>query len=176
MNEPVTRRSKDTKDTWQTPDDLLASVQAFGSWLGAKGITLDPATVKDNPTRAEYIRTPDCDPDGLETEWFDLLSDKTRLVYVNPPYRAAWYKKIALEAVRMAHAGKGAHMIALLPAKPGTSYFIELQEHATAILFIRGRLTFKGAPDPAPFESALLYFGKSPHQFRASFEGLGWVV
>ena len=65
MNEPVIRRSANTKDTWQTPDDLLAVVEGFGSYLGTKGISLDPATVKENPTRAHYIRTPECDPDGL---------------------------------------------------------------------------------------------------------------
>lgn len=175
MNEPVIRRSANTKDTWQSPNDLLAVVEGFGSYLGTKGISLDPATVKSNPTRAHYIRTPECDPDGLETEWFSQLETAPRLVYCNPPYRAAWYAKIGLEAVRM-RGLPDAHMIALLPAKPGAGYFQDLVEHAAAVLFIRGRLTFKGAPDPAPFESALLYFGPKPHQFRAQFEKFGWAI
>jgi hypothetical protein len=172
MNEPVIRRSKNTTDDWQTPNDLLAVVQAFGSHLGCKGITFDPATVKDNPTRAAFIRTPDCDPDGLQTEWWYVAGDGA-LIYVNPPYRAAWYTKIEEEAQRLR---VGQHMIALLPAKVGTGYFQDLVEHASAIVFIRGRLTFKGAPDPAPFESALMYFGNKPRQFRAQFEKFGWVV
>jgi hypothetical protein len=172
MNSPVIRRSKDTVDTWQTPNDLLASIEAFGSYLGTKGITLDPATVKDNPTRAAKVRTPDCDPDGLNTDW-SYAAGEDALIYVNPPYRTVWYTKVCEEAQRLR---EGQHMIALLPGKPGTGYFQDLVEHASAIVFIRGRLTFKGAKDPAPFESALMYFGKSPHQFRAAFEKFGWAV
>jgi hypothetical protein len=172
MNSPVIRRSKSSTDTWQTPNEVLATVEAFGSYMGCKGITLDPATVKENPTRAAKIRTPECDPDGLETDWSYAAGEKA-LIFCNPPYRAAWYTKIAEEAARLRD---GQHMIALLPAKVGTSYFYSLVQHASAIVFVRGRLTFVGAPDPAPFESALLYFGKSPHQFRAQFEKLGWAV
>ena len=172
MNEPVIRRSASTTDTWQTPDDLLSTVQAFGSYLGCKGISFDPATVKDNPTKAAKIRTPECDPDGLRTDWVYAAGEEG-LIWVNPPYRAVWYTKIGEEAQRMRW---GQHMIALLPAKVGTKYFQDMVEHASAIVFIRGRLTFKGSPDPAPFESALMYFGKSPHQFRAQFEKYGWCV
>lgn len=167
-------RNPDAKDTWQTPDELLACVQAFGSYLGHRGITLDPATTKENPTGAKYIRTPDCDPDGLETEWFELLGDP-RFVYVNPPYRAAWYHKIKLEAIRM-KGQEHNHMIALLPAKPGTGYFQDLAAKADAIVFVRGRLTFKGADNSAPFESAILYFGGDKWKFCASFQRFGWVV
>jgi hypothetical protein len=172
MNEPVIRRSKNTTDDWQTPNDLLAVVQAFGSWVGCKGITLDPATTKENPTRAAKIRTPECDPDGLKTDWSYAVGEEG-LIYVNPPYKAAWYTKIGEEAERMRW---GQHMIALLPGKPGTGYFQDLVGHSSAIVFIRGRLTFKGAPDPAPFESAMMYFGSKPHQFRAQFEKFGWAV
>ena len=172
MNEPVIRRSKDSKDTWETPNDVIAVAQAFGSWLGTKGISLDPATVKENPTNAAKIRTPECDPDGLQTDW-SYAAGENALIWVNPPYRAAWYKKIGEEGQRLRD---DQHMIALLPAKVGAGYFQDLIEHASAIVFIRGRLTFKGAPDPAPFESALMYFGKKPHQFRAQFEKFGWAV
>jgi hypothetical protein len=172
MNSPVIRRSKDTTDNWETPLDLLATVEAFGSYLGCKGITFDPATVKENPTRAAKIRTPDCDPDGLNTDWV-YAAGEDALIYVNPPYRTAWYTKIGATTLRLRD---GQHMIALLPGKPGTGYFQDLVEYASAIVFIRGRLTFKGAKDPAPFESALMYFGRRPHQFRAQFEKYGWVV
>ena len=172
MNEPVIRRSANTTDTWQTPNDLLATVQAFGRYLGFKGISLDPATVKDNPTGAASIRTPECEPDGLVTDWSYAMGEEG-LTYVNPPYRAAWYAKIGEEAERLRW---GQHIIALLPAKVGTGYFQNLVEHTSAIVFIKGRLTFKGAPDPAPFESALLYLGCKPHQFRAQFEKYGWAI
>lgn len=172
MNQPVIRRSENSRDDWQTPKDLVATIQAFGSYMGTKGITLDPATVKANPTNAQRIRTPECDPDGLATDWW-YVAGESSLIYVNPPYRAAWYTKIGEEAARLL---EGQHMIALLPAKVGTNYFQDLSAVADAIVFVRGRLTFDGAKDPAPFESALLYFGKRPHQFRAQFEKMGWAV
>lgn len=172
MSEPVIRRSKTSTDDWQTPADLLATVQAFGSYLGFKGISLDPATVKENPTGAARIRTPECEPDGLVTDWSYACGEEG-LVYCNPPYRAAWYAKIAEEAERQRW---GQHMIALLPAKPGTKYFSSLGQKADALCFITGRLTFKGAPDPAPFESALIYFGCKGHQFRAQFDRHGWCI
>ena len=35
---------------------------------------------------------------------------------------------------------------------------------------------FCGARDPAKFESALMYFGTKPMQFRAQFEKYGWAI
>jgi len=166
------KKNPDAKDDWETPNDLLATIEAFGSYLGTQGITLDPATTKANPTRADRIRTPECDPDGLTTDWH-FVAGAPALIYVNPPYRAAWYAKIAREAPLLR---EDQHMISLLPAKVGTGYFQRLVGHASAIVFVRGRLMFKGAKDAAPFESALLYFGKKPHQFRAHFEKYGWAI
>jgi len=170
------RRNPAANDDWQTPPNIRELVDSFALEMGFDRITLDPATTRENPMGAEFIRTPDCDPDGLETEWFELLSDKPRFVYVNPPYRAAWYKKIELEAIRMRSAHTNCQMVALLPAKPGTKYFADLAQQMDAACFITGRLTFKGAPDQAPFENALLYFGRKRHHFRAAVDHLGWVI
>ena len=166
---------KNANDNWETPESLLVDILHFAYSLELAGITLDPATTRENPTGAMRIRTPDCDPDGLETEWAYVGVDESGsgLVYVNPPYRAAWYAKIANEADRLMPRG---HMISLLPAKPGTKYFQRLASSAEARVFLRGRLTFRGAPDPAPFESALLYWGSAQHRFRAAFEGKGWAI
>lgn len=167
------KRNPEARHDWQTPEDLAELVTGFAKHIGFTGITLDPATTKENPMGAEYIRTPDCDPDGLETNWFNPLNTMARFVYVNPEYVAKWYAKVQLEAERLPD---GNHMVALLPAKPGTGYFSELVSVATAVVFIRGRLVFRGATDPAPFESALVYFGNKPLQFMAWFERLGWAV
>ncbi|HET6495839.1 MAG TPA: hypothetical protein VFH61_10795, partial [Thermoleophilia bacterium] len=89
------------------------------------------------------------------------------------PYRAPWWKKIIAESNEM---GEDCHMVDLIPAKPGTGYFQDIVAHARAVVFIRGRLTFVGAPDPAPFESALVYHGDRPVRFVEHFKGLGWAV
>lgn len=166
------KRNPKAKDTWETPDDIVAKVTAFGSYVGTRGITLDPATTKKNPVGAAKIRTPDCDPDGLATDWWFVAGDNS-LTFVNPPYRAEWYRKISDEAQQLR---PHQHMIALLPAKPGTEYFQSLARYTSAVCFIRGRLTFQGAPEQAPFENALLYFGPRSHPFRAQFETIGWCV
>lgn len=170
------RRNPAANDDWQTPPNIRELVDSFAWTKNFDRITLDPATTRKNPMGAEFIRTPDCDPDGLETEWFELLSDKPRFVYVNPPYRAAWYKKIELEAIRMRSAHTNCQMVALLPAKPGTGYFQDLEREASGTVFIRGRLTFVGADSCAPFESALMYFGRDRFSFLAHFQELGWAV
>jgi len=170
------KRNPAASNNWQTPAGLAGLVDDFANYRGFDRITLDPATTKENPMGAEFIRTPDCDPDGLQTQWFDMLYTEPRFVYVNPPYQAAWYAKIHLEGVRMRGAHENCHMIALLPAKPGTQYFANLMGAASANCFVTGRLTFRGAAEPAPFESSLMYWGNKPHHFRAHFEELGWVI
>jgi len=170
------KRNPNANDLWQTPSDLRELIHRFVWKMDFERLTLDPATTQENPMGAEFIRTPECDPDGLETEWFHLLHEDARFVYVNPPYRKAWYSKIFLEATRMAAAAPGCHMLALLPAKPGTKYFGQLVESASANLFITGRLTFQGATEPATFESALMYWGNKRHHFAVAFEELGWVI
>lgn len=48
---------------------------------------------------------------------------------------------------------------------------------ADAVCFWRGRLSFVGSPGPAPFASALVYWGENPHRFIDAFHGAGaiWI-
>jgi hypothetical protein len=153
-------RSPLARNDWQTPELVLERVRRVAP------IGLDPCTVRSNPTGAEYIRTPSCDPDGLRTNWTEFNG----LVYVNPPYIRTWYDKILKELFNQVH------IIALIMAKPGAHWFQELIEPCHVVLFWKGRLTFVGAPNSAPFDSAVLYHGPHPDRFRSAFSGCGWMV
>lgn len=158
------KRNPNACEDWRTPAAILDPINRhFGR------IAFDPATTRDNLTNAEYIRTEDCDPDGLATEWHTFGG----LTFVNPPYRKAWYDKIGRE---LSKRSTDSELIALLPAKPGTAYFQNLVELCDATCFVRGRLTFDGAPTSAPFESALLYAGDRRARFVRAFRRVGWIV
>jgi hypothetical protein len=152
------RRNPEARDDWQTPDLILERVRRLGS------IAFDPATAPGNPTGAVKYMT----EGGLESAWsFDGLA------FVNPPYRVPWYRKIEHEVQRL---DQGQELVALIPAKPGTAYFQDLSRRCSAVCFLRGRLTFRGAEQQAPFESAVLYAGARLTAFRDAFADLGWVV
>ena len=149
------------KDTWQTPECVLERVRRVAP------IGLDPCTVPENPTDALFIYTPD--DNGLTQPWY-TYGDEHALIYVNPPYGrgiGAWVSKCC-EASEW-----GETVIALLPARTDTLWF---PWGADAICFWHGRLTFKGAPAPAPFPSAVVFWGSNVGAFREAFKGAGKVV
>lgn len=127
---------------WQTPDHIVEAVKALYGGV----IDLDPCTSPDNPVGATRFFTKD--HDGLTREW-----PVGSRVYINPPYgRAigAWVDK-ALD-----HSGQ---VVMLLPARTDTKWFQKIYDNRLASYgFLRGRLTFKGAPGPAPFPSVLVYW------------------
>ena len=79
---------------------------------------------------------------------------------MNPPY-SQWQKWVAKAAEE---AAKGATVVALLPARTDTKAFHAFiwQQPNVEIRFIRGRITFVGAPDPAPFPSMIVVFNPHP--------------
>lgn len=159
---PALRRSmmSSVRVDWQTPDDFLDLVRMHGP------IMLDPCSSADNPTKAANFFT-EAD-DGLERPW-----DVPGLIYVNPPYGRElrwWAPKIALEG-----AG-GSEIIALLPARTDTNWFQKHIARADVLCFWSGRLTFRGAPDPALFPSVVAYFGDRAKAFKRVFTGKGWIV
>ena len=149
---------------WQTPEPILYRVRQLGD------IVLDPATTKENPTRAQYIRTPMCDPDGLETRW----SEFGGLVFVNPPYgrghNPVWGRKIGFEG----HM-HGTELIALVAVRPGSKWWRSMWT-AQRICFVDHRIKFVGAPSGAPFDSALCYWGTQTREFREAMKDLGRVI
>jgi site-specific DNA-methyltransferase (adenine-specific) len=163
---------RSTKTEHLTPDVILDLVRAFAP------IGLDPASCEGNPTKAKVHLTPE--RDGLSKPW-----NHSGLVFLNPPYGRRkghrckeWVDK-AIEEARL-----GAEIIMLLPARTDTVWFQKLLEMARwdntglqcDILFIRGRLTFKGEKNGAPFPSALVHLGARWADFREAFKSLGPVL
>lgn len=110
-------------DRWLTP---LPLIEALG------GFDLDPCGAPGHPTATD-VWTPETVGDGLSLPWAGR-------VWLNPPYgrtMADWMKALAVHN----------HGTALIFARTETALFHHwVWPHATAILFLRGRVTFL---DPA---------------------------
>lgn len=150
---------------WHTPANVLDLVRE----LGGGRIALDPCTSADNPCGAERFFT--VTDDGLSRPW----ECAPGLIYANPPYGRAiepWAFRFAeFEDVGVLH-----ELVALVPARTDTGWWHACAPAAHAVCFWRGRLTFVGAPNAAPFPSALLYYGARPEEFARVFGPHGWVV
>jgi hypothetical protein len=106
-------------DRWLTPLHLIRALGTFD---------LDPCGAPGHPTATD-VWTPEEVGDGLALPWHGR-------VWMNPPYgktMADWIRRLA----------EHGHGRALTFARTETALFHELVwPHATAILFLRGRLTF----------------------------------
>jgi hypothetical protein len=143
---------------WNTPESFLALVRQVGP------IGLDPCSNAHSKVKASAAWL----SGGLEVDWSGF-----GLVYVNPPYGRAlkdWAEKIAAEA------DKGTEMIVLVPSRTDTKWFHRLWSRCNALCLWKGRITFEGAPSPAPFPNAVFYFGDNADQFRDVFEYYGIVI
>lgn len=171
---------------WRTPGRVLELVRQFAP------IALDPCTTLDNPTDAPIIYVApgtalegpgleNVHVDGLGEPWIDLVlaHDDEGLVYFNPPYGrliGRWTERGRL------NARNGVECLGLLPARPDTRWFQDdcmpwKSYGSDAVCFWRGRLTFEGAPAPAPFPSAIVYWGHRPYRFADVFSSVGsiWI-
>ena len=153
------------KMDWQTPEKILEPVRLMsGGTIG-----LDPCTTPENPTKArEFFYE-----DGLSKPWTTLAGE---ICFTNPPYGRAggWVQKCGAE--------DGTESILLVPARPDTRWWhdgVFNEETCSAICWIKGRLTFTGAPGPAPFPSALVYYPDNSHRlddFHKYFDHLGHIT
>ena len=114
---PAHTRGPKTSDDWITPKWLIERLGPFD---------LDPCASKSQPWPCAAEQLTEM---GLQWEWYDF-------VWLNPPYGRStgeWLKKLA------GH-GEG---IALVFARTETKMFFEsVWPKASALLFLRGRLTF----------------------------------
>lgn len=146
------------RQDWNTPPEVLDIIRKFAR------IGLDPCSNNRSKVKASAAWL----SGGLEVEWGGF-----GLVYVNPPYgRAlgAWSEKIVAEAK------KGTEMIVLVPSRTDTRWFQRLFYECDRICFWKGRITFEGAPAPAPFPSAVFYFGPRVDDFSEVFNDCGIVT
>jgi hypothetical protein len=149
------------RHSWETPDEILELVAQLGT------IGLDPCTSSENPCGADEFLS----HNGLEHDW--RAENKTLgLVYVNPPYGrhvGDWVTKCIHESLR------DLEIVLLTTARPDTDWYDRARRNCHGWCEIKGRLTFKGAKDPAPFPSAVHYWGFRPHLFAHVFSVLGRV-
>lgn len=134
---------------WETPAALLATLHSvFGKF------DLDPCAPRKTRTRVgACMHFVEAD-DGLSLPWFGV-------VFVNPPYGrglGTWVEKARMEVER----GRARTVVALIPARPDTSYFHEHVAGRAAVYFLKGRLKFGDGVQSAPFPSALAIWGAEP--------------
>lgn len=154
------------RSDWQTPECVLWRVRQLGP------VAIDPCA--GGETRIGRVNLTGLGLDVSWLEYVDIVPDPERslLAYVNPPYgraMGAWMAKCREEGAAM-------DVVALVPARTDTAWFATIWDSARAICFWRGRITFVGAEHPAPFPSAVVYWGEKVAHFDAAFSDAGKVV
>lgn len=137
MNTSLMFSSK--SDKWETPQDF------FDELNREFGFSLDVCALPGNAKTTRYY-TPS--QDGLAQPWEGV-------VWCNPPYGrqiGKWVERAVLSAEA------GAVVVMLLPARTDTKWFHEYIYGKAEIRFVRGRLRFGGAANPAPFPSMVVVF------------------
>ena len=150
---------------WITPECVLERVRRVD------GIALDPCTTADNPCGADVFYAPERGEDGLVLGW-STVGDG--LVYANPPYGRhldQWAARACLESAR-----RDRETILLTPSRTDTKWWHRTFNTCQAVAFWAGRLTFEGAPAPAPFPSCLFYFGERSRRFWLAFADRARVI
>lgn len=131
------------KDDWATPPEL------FARWNRIFQFDLDAAATAANALTTRWLGEHDGLGSALRVRWADY---GTR-IWVNPPYG----RGIGAFTAKAAEAAEdGALVCGLLPARTDTAWWQDTVLAAGATVhFLRGRVTFEGAPASAPFPSAI---------------------
>jgi site-specific DNA-methyltransferase (adenine-specific) len=156
------------KQDWETPWTL------FNPLDNAFHFDIDVCANDTNTKCPHFIYN-----GSLETGWKEKFEERegdyAPVCWCNPPYNQAekWLKKAYEEAL------KGCTVVCLVAARPDTKAWQNvIFPHAQAICFIRGRIKFVGAKDPAMFPSALVVFKDGPlwQEQTDALEKFGHVV
>lgn len=127
---------------WETP-------QWFFDKLNDEfGFETDLCAIPENAKCTKYF-TPE--QDALTQEW-------TGVCWMNPPYGRGlnkWIRK-AYESAQK----NDATIVCLLPARTNTGWWHDYCMKAE-YRFVRGKLTFGDAKDPAPFASVVVIFRRA---------------
>jgi site-specific DNA-methyltransferase (adenine-specific) len=147
------------RQDWRTPRqlfDVLDTVFQF---------RLDPCTSPDNPLgTAEFYTEAD---DGLSRPW-------PRNAFINPPYRR---QRPFVEKARAESNANGTTNVCLIPARTDTKLWHEVVfPHASAVCFVKGRLSFSNSRNSSTFPSALVVFGHMSERRYGTLERFGRVV
>jgi phage N-6-adenine-methyltransferase len=125
-------------DEWATPPDIYAQLHA------EFGFDLDVCSTHENAKCHRHFTQAE---NGLEQEW-------TGTVWMNPPYGkhiGEWMERAYTASLN------GATVVCLVPARTDTRWWHDFAMKGD-VRFIKGRLTFGAAANPAPFPSAVVVF------------------
>jgi phage N-6-adenine-methyltransferase len=125
---------------WATPPEIFAALDAE---LGP--FDLDPCATAENARCPRYFTR---EQDGLTQIW-------TGRVFVNPPYNretGLWMAKAWESAQTTADL-----VVCLVFSRTGTRWWHDYAARGE-VRFLRGRLRFGNADNPAPFDSAVVVF------------------
>ena len=166
------------KNDWETPRDLFDKL-----WDEADGYDMDPCCRVTDYTAQKVLQAGGTaltlrgrytaagwqeQGDGLTLPWHGK-------VFMNSPYGLALRKWVP-KAVEEVRSGRVEFVTALLPSKTDTQWWQEYilriayksgpdgdrtyvggtKAAASEVWFLKGRLTFGGAPDPAGFASVIV--------------------
>lgn len=144
MNRAVFASSK--SDEYETPDWFFRWCESVWG-----PFDLDAAATAENAKHRDHYTA---EEDGLRQPWHSPHYRIYR-VWCNPPYSqiSRWVERGA------SHACEGGTALFLVPARTDTRWFHDFAiDGAAEIVLLKGRLRFVGAPNSAPFPSALLWF------------------
>ena len=116
--------------------------------------TLDAAASPENAKVGRYFTERD---EGLLRSW------ENERVFVNPPYGRQlplWIRKCWHEQ------GHAEVIVSLIPARVDTSYWHDFIFGHAEVRFLRGRLTFEGAQNAAPFPVAVVVWRPASRDHR----------
>jgi len=138
---------------WETPQKFYDAIDAVCHF------SVDVCATAQNTKCSRFFAIED---NALLQRWSGMC-------WMNPPYGRgiiAWMKKAYEESLN------GSAVVCLVPARTDTAWW---HDYATKgyRLYIKGRLKFGGLDNSAPFPSALIIFGGSPHLVEKIQESLG---
>lgn len=123
---------------WPTPRDYFAALHAEFAF------TVDACASPENACLSRFWTEGD---EGLMQPW------QGERVYMNPPYGRQLPRWIEKAWNEQGHADL---IVALIPARTDTHYWHRYIFGHAEIRFLRGRLTFEGAVNVAPFPVAVV--------------------
>ena len=125
-------------DEWSTPQNIFDLLDL------EFGFTLDPCCTEETAKCKKYYTIQD---NGLLQDW------GKETVFMNPPYSevSKWIGKA------YGAAQEGATVVCLIPSRTDTIWWHDWVMKAE-IRFIKGRLKFGDATEPAPFPSCVIVF------------------
>lgn len=127
-------------DEWSTPAHIFQKLDDEFHF------DLDPCATDDNHLCEKYFTK---EQDGLSQDWGGCS------VFCNPPYSniKSWVEKAWKEGHK-----NNTVVVLLIPSRTDTRWFHDYIYHRAEIRFIKGRLKFGDAVNPAPFPSMIAIF------------------